>query len=93
MRVGIGILRRLALLPVVGRIRLGGLEGRGRGELCLRRGRSELLLLTVNLLTALYNLGDLVRGWRRVRIDLGLRGSSSVLAVREVLALVRLNLR
>lgn len=84
---------RLALRRFVGLVRLSGLEGRWRGKLCLRRGRSELLLLGVNLLTTLHNLGNLVRGWWRVRIALGLRGASSVLNLREVLALVRLNLR
>ena len=79
------------MLRVVGLVRLGCLEGRWRGKLCLRRGWSELLLLlAVNLLTTLHNLGNLLRGLRCVWVTLGLRGASRVLDVLEVLALVRL---
>lgn len=77
--------------------RLRGLEGRRGGKLCLRRGRTELLLLllllTLKLLTPLYDLRDLMRVLRCVRrLALCLRWAASVVGILKVLALVRLNL-
>ena len=70
-----------------------GLKGRRRGKRCVRRRGSELLrVLTVDQLSSLHNLWNLMCRLGSVVVALSLRGCPTVLQLLEVLAWVRLRL-